>query len=272
MRGMDLAEVVEATEANLMFEITKVAEPVRQRMGISGRRFGRGVAVSVRNDPSGFWSRAQGFGFDKPVTGELISEVLAFFRSEGTEVVNFQLAPEVLPDDWAGICRSHGLTEGPTLVKLARDAGPAEQPPTTLRIGPIKPADRAAWAAVQIEAFGFPDDDGRIAEMLATINDLPEVTGYAAWDGDKLVATAALYVGGKVGQFVSAATLPEYRGRGAQSALLARRVEDAFAAGCRWIAADTGKPGDGEQNPSLNNLLRAGFKVLYDRPVWVWRH
>jgi GNAT superfamily N-acetyltransferase len=267
---MNLAEQVESTEANLMFKLTELPEPLLTKLGITGRRFGRGIALSVRNDPSLFWSRVQGFGFDEPVTGELVGEVLDFFRAAGTPATNFHLPPEVLPADWAEICQAHGLTKGPTLVKLVRDRSPAEPVATSLRVGPIAVEDREAWAAVQIECFEMPDPDGMLAEMLALINDVPGVTGYAAWDGDKLVATAALSVDGEVGEFVSASTLPEYRGRGAQSALLARRTEDAVAAGCRWLGAETGKPAEGESNPSLDNLQRAGFKILYNRPIWTW--
>ena len=204
------------------------------------------------------------------MTGDLVGEVLDFYRAAGTAATNFHLPPEVLPADWAEICQVHGLRQGATMVKLVRDDSPVEPAATSLRVGPIAVEDREAWAAVQIEAFGIPDPDGLMAEMLAAINDVPSVSGYAAWDGDKLVATAALYVDGAVGEFVSAATLPEYRGRGAQSALLARRAEDAIAAGCRRLAVETGKPAEGESNPSLDNVRRAGFKVLYDRPSWVW--
>ncbi|GAB2590145.1 GNAT family N-acetyltransferase [Kribbella endophytica] len=85
------------------------------------------------------------------------------------------------------------------------------------------------------------------------------------------VATGVLYVDGEAGELVSGATRPEYRGRGAQSALVARRTQDALAAGCRWVFSETGKPGPGEQKPSLDNLGRAGLQVIYDRPIWVWK-
>jgi len=51
-----------------------------------------------------------------------------------------------------------------------------------------------------------------------------------------------------------AATLPDQRGRGAQSVLIAERLKQARSLGCRWARAETS-----EDNPSLQNLLRAGF-------------
>ncbi|MEV6414992.1 GNAT family N-acetyltransferase [Kribbella sp. NPDC051718] len=271
---MNLVELAEVVEAELMFGIAGIDGPVRDGLGISGRRFGRGVAISVREDPSEYWSRAQGFGFDRPVTAELIGEVVSFYRDAGTPIAHFHLAPDVLPEDWDAIRAAYGLEAGGTIVKLLHDASPVAAAESSLRIGPLDRADSEsvrAWVETQMIGFGLPDRDGLLRGMLAALCDVPDFQPYAAWDGDKLVATAGLYVRGEVGECVSAATLPEYRGRGAQSALIALRVEDAVKAGCKWISTETGKPADGEQNPSLDNMRRAGFKDLYDRQSWTWR-
>jgi ribosomal protein S18 acetylase RimI-like enzyme len=268
---MDMVALAEAVEGSLMLGLPQAGERVRERMGLAGRRIGGGIALSASKDTSGFWSKAQGFGFSEPLTSDVLGEVIDFYRSEGTASANFHLPEQVLPADWPELVAKYGLTQGPTLVKLQRDDSPVAPAPTTLRVGQIGDADTAAWAAVQIEAFEFEDADGRMAEMLASIGRIENVTAYGAWDGDVLVATGALYVDGEAGELVSGATRPEYRGRGAQSALVARRTQDALAAGCRWVFSETGKPGPGEQNPSLDNLQRAGFRVIYDRPIWAWK-
>jgi GNAT superfamily N-acetyltransferase len=271
---MDLVELAEGVEAELMFTITGLELGVLEGLGITGRRFGRGVAISVRDDPSQYWSKAQGFGFDRPVTGELIGEVVEFYRAAETPVANFHLPPSVLPADWDEIRATYGLEPAGTVVKLLRDSSPIEAADSSLRIGRLDPADSdgvRAWVETQMTAFGLPDRDGLLRRMFAALCDVPGFQPYAGWDGDKLVATAGLYVRGELAECVSAATLPEYRGRRAQSALIALRVQDALDAGCRWIATETGKPAEGEQNPSLDNMRRAGFKDLYDRRSWTWR-
>jgi GNAT superfamily N-acetyltransferase len=233
------------------------------------------VAISVREDPSRFWSKAQGFGRDgTPVSSELIGEVVEFYRAAGTPAANFHLPPDVLPADWDEIRAKYGLEAGGTIVKLVRDDAPVATVESSLRIGRVDPSDSdsvRAWVETQMIAFEMPDLDGLLRRMMAALCDVPDFQPYAAWDGDKLVATAGLYIEGQIGECVSAATLPEYRGRGAQSALIALRVQDALAAGCKWVGTETGKPADGEQNPSLDNMRRSGFKDLYDRQSWVWR-
>jgi GNAT superfamily N-acetyltransferase len=230
------------------------------------------VAISVTGDPSDYWSRALGFGFDRPVTEELLGEVIDFYRTAGARVMNLVLAPEVVPADWPGIRQRLGLVEQDgTGVKLARDDSPAKPAETTLRVGLIDPSEVGEWVAVQMDVFQLPDAGGGMAAMFAGVYDVPGVTCHGAWDGDKLVATGGLYVADGAAQFFSAATIAEYRGRGAQSALLTDRIEGALAAGAKVLAVDVAKPAPGEQNPSLNNAVRAGFKALYDRPTYVWR-
>jgi GNAT superfamily N-acetyltransferase len=268
---MDIVALAEATEGDLMLGLPRADAQVRERMGLAGRRIGGGIALAASKDPSGFWSKAQGFGFGQPLTADVVAEVVDFYHSEGVASANFHLLDRVLPPDWPEIAAKYGLAKRHSLVKIARDDRRVAPAPTTLRVGPIEDADREAWAAVQIEAFGFDDPDGRMAEMLRSIGRIEGITAYGAWDGDLLVGTGALFVDGEAGQLVSGATRPEYRGRGAQSALLARRTQDALAAGCRQVFAETGKPADGEHNPSLENLRRAGYEVIYDRPVWAWK-
>jgi hypothetical protein len=56
------------------------------------------------------------------------------------------------------------------------------------------------------------------------------------------------------------------RRKGAQGALISRRIADALAAGCRDIVADTSEPVPGEPSPAYANMLRNGFRVVYSRP------
>ena len=90
---------------------------------------------------------------------------------------------------------------------------------------------------------------------------------YGAFDGDALVGVGALFVEGDVGWLGLGGTLPFHRGRGAQGAVMARRIKDAIAVGCTSIATETGIL-PGRANPSLDNMLRCGFEVAYERGVW----
>ncbi|MFI5735360.1 GNAT family N-acetyltransferase [Kribbella sp. NPDC051587] len=265
---MNLTERLERAEGEMIWTLTQSPRAVVQSLGISGQRIGKGVVVVLSNDSIDFWSRAYGFGFDRPIDSALIGEILDVARAGNGRVLNFHLPPQVLPANWAEICAEHGIVAGGTWVKAVRAAAPVDPVRTDLRVDVIRPEDAAAWSAVQLEVFGLPEDQ---LDVLTGFVHAPNVTAYGAWDGDTLVATGGLVIGDEVGECVSGATLPAYRGRGAQTAILARRAEDAYAAGCRWVVSETGKPGPGEHNSSLANMERVGFKVAYDRPIYRWK-
>jgi GNAT superfamily N-acetyltransferase len=67
-------------------------------------------------------------------------------------------------------------------------------------------------------------------------------------------------VDGGVGWLGLGATLPEYRGRGAQSAILAARIEHARRLGCATVVTETGELADDRPSSSYRNIVRAGFR------------
>jgi hypothetical protein len=93
---------------------------------------------------------------------------------------------------------------------------------------------------------------------------------YAAFDGEQLVATGAVSIWNGIDMLGFGATLPSHRGRGAQGALMARRIRDGIALGCRWLTTETGEDTPGQSNPSYRNMLRTGFRLAYVRPNYIY--
>jgi len=93
---------------------------------------------------------------------------------------------------------------------------------------------------------------------------------YVARDGGDVVAAASMYARDGFAWLGAAGTLASHRGRGAQSALIARRVEDARALGCHTLTTETAHDPPEKPNPSYHNMERAGFQFVYRRPSWVF--
>ena len=93
-------------------------------------------------------------------------------------------------------------------------------------------------------------------------------TCLVAYDGDRPVAGGAVYVDGDQAWLGLGATLPQARGRGAQSALLAERIRLAAAAGATTVTTETGVRQEGRPERSYRNILRAGFEEVFERPNW----
>jgi hypothetical protein len=260
--------LVEQVEAEAMFMLLDGAPAdVKARLGITTARLGGGVVLSMRNDPMDHWSKA--VGFDVPVTADLVAEICAFYRSMDAPLGILQFAPGTLPENWAEIVADEHLTPGSTVVKLVRDGKSIAPVDTGLKVGRVAAEQMDAWVDTYMRGFEIPEGD--MARLLSAPFGHPDVRAYGAWDGDDIVGAAVLFVHGEAAQFAGAATLPSHRGRGAQSALTALRLTDGVESGVEWFSVETGRPAPGEQNPSLNNLRRLGFDVLYDRQSWLWR-
>jgi len=98
----------------------------------------------------------------------------------------------------------------------------------------------------------------------------PDWHHYVARDGHTVVASATMYVRDGFAWLGAMGTLASHRGRGAQGALIARRIDDARALGCHSFTTETRPDQPGKPNPSSHNMERAGFQVLYHRPSWVF--
>jgi ribosomal protein S18 acetylase RimI-like enzyme len=260
---------VEQVEATFMHRLVGGASPeVRARFGVTAITLGGGVCLAMSRDPSGYWSKTLGLGLTEPVTADLVKEVLAFYETYGGSSATIQIAPAALPEDWAEVAEEHGLEQGHSWVKLARDGSRTVTPgETSLRVGRVDRADVPEWAHVLLEGFGMPHElDPVFGE---TVDD--DLVQVAAWDGDQMVAAASVFISGGAAQMSGAATLPTHRGAGAQSAMIALRLRIAQEAGVEVLSAETGVEAAGTHNPSLHNLRRAGFADLYERPNWIWR-
>jgi GNAT superfamily N-acetyltransferase len=99
------------------------------------------------------------------------------------------------------------------------------------------------------------------------MGDMAAADGFVAYlarrDG-AVAGGASLRLFEGVAQLCGAATRPEHRRRGVQSALLAARLDAAGRVGCD-VAVVTTLPG----SKSQENVQRRGFELLYTRAVLV---
>ena len=173
---------------------------------------------------------------------------------------------------------SHGL--GPELeergfvhdygwMKFSRGTAP-RQAQSDLRVVRIGEGAAADFAGVVVGGFGMPEWTRPLA---ANVVGRPGWSCYVAYDGETAAGAGALFVHGvpgaevrEVGWLGLGATLPDFRGRGAQSAILAARIEDARKQGCATVTTETGQRVDDRPSNSYRNIVRAGFRERGVRP------
>jgi len=261
---------VELAEAEALASASAAAPPaLAKQLELEVLRLGSAMAVRARGLDVPMANRVVGLGIREPITNDVVRSLTAFYEDSPVRyLVQLSLA---IPSDERELLseaiEARGLVRRDRWSKLIRDVHPAPEAVTDLRIESAGVEHASAMAAIFSEAFGTPPEFG---QLLAGTAGRAGWRHYLAWDGSQPVAVGALFVDGQIGAFQGAATLQSHRGRGAQRALMARRIAGAAALGCRWLVTETGEDIPDRPNPSYRNMLWAGFRLVYQRPNWVY--
>jgi hypothetical protein len=276
-----LLEEVEITQYEDLFRV--LPQDVGARLGVEIHRDSGGLRLTVGGHDHPMFNRVLGVGLDPVGAADgpeaVLDRAAAHYQAAGVRRWMLQLLPHVEPD---GFAEAAGRRRVIRLRGWAKHLGPADLEASTgtdLRIARLGGEGAGggrgvgslaeAWAEIVVQNFGLPSS---FAPWLLALHGSDRWRFYLALDGETPVATGALYLSetasGPIGQLTFGSTLSSYRRRGAQSALIARRVADARAAGARWVASETDEERPDRPNPSTRNLVRLGFPVVYVRANW----
>jgi GNAT superfamily N-acetyltransferase len=155
---------------------------------------------------------------------------------------------------------SQGYLAGDPWMKFEHDGTPAPAAAAGLEVK--ETLDPSLFGAVAAEGSGLPPE---AAHVLGAIVGAPGWHCFVAFSGSEAAGAGALYVDGTSAWVGIGATRPSFRRRGAQSAVLAARIERALGLGVTLVTTETGAHDEG---PSFRNIERAGFRQAYVRPNW----
>ena len=232
-----------------------------------------GLAVfASRGSPM---NKVIGAGFDGP----LDLEVLANIEGRWTvrhEPVRVELSILADPGAVAALAargyRWHGF-ENVLGAPLGEASTPGSNRGLTTEI--IGREGFREWFNVAVESFANMDGSGSTADPEMSREELErvlgEVTGPDVFDGmtrylarvdGEPAGEAALNVDDRLAHLAGSGTVPRFRGRGVQKALISRRLADARQQGCDLAVVVTA-PGSRSQR----NVMRRGFQLLYTRAI-----
>lgn len=258
----EIAWLVEFGEAEA-YSDWFAAAPAGHDMRVA--RIGSAVALCMPDTPWMLFNRVIGLGVGEPATEAMVQACCDFYQGAGDIAFGFQLSQQAQPAELSEWLAARGFQRRSNWAKMIRPAEEMDHP-TDLRIEQIDGSYAEAWAELVVTVFGSPDSHR--AWMAAAVS-RPDWRFYLAFDGDRPAAAGALFVRGGIGWLGAGSTLPEYRRRGAQSAIMARRIRDAARLGCRWVITETGEDTPVQPNPSYRNMLRSGFELAYLRPNYM---
>lgn len=236
--------------------------------GLGSRSFGAAIALWMSKvDDVGF-NRVIGLGLDGPPDTKAIEELVSTYERAMVPRFLVQLAPLVTLGPTLDAVTELGFARLDNWVRLVRDVASPGPVPTHLRVEVIEPDRAALFAETVCAGFGMGKE---ITPLVEGIVGLGGWHCYLAYDGDRPVASAVMVVDNRIAWLGFASTLPEARGQGAQSSLIARRILDARTAGCEYCCAETDEQTPERLAPSYRNVMRAGFEVGYLRPNYLYR-
>lgn len=220
-------------------------------------RVGRlGDALMLFPGPAVRWSTVIGLGLDDTPPETIVPAIDAFFGPLGArpEILLSPAAdPAVIAALTAGDFRLHGFRH-----LLRAPAGLILPPaPSAVRI--------TAERVPGLVARGFQDGgEPRVADlrMEATFGAPANVTSFTAWIDDAPAGGGRVAIADGVALLFGASVLPAFRRRGVHTALLARRVAYARAAGADLVIIE-GAAGGG----TARNALRLGFEIAFTNAV-----
>lgn len=233
--------------------------------GVQVKTMGALVVQVAEKVPFTLYNRVLGLGTLEPATVNMLDALASIYDPAGIRYA-VVVAPHAAPPALTDWLEERGFAARFRDAKWARGTETIPDISTHLRIAQIGPEQATSFARVAGTVFGeSPEHWPWIA---ATVGQ-PGWRHYLAMDGDEPVATAAMFVHGEAGWAGWGTTLETHRGRGAQGALLARRIRDAAAAGCRLITSETGEDSPDDPDPSFRNMARTGFQLLHMRTHYI---
>lgn len=261
VRRCELAEL--AADESMM---RALSPELQDRLGGGCTRIGDALVIHAGRSEVLMFNRVVGLGVTAPATEAQLDAAIARFEQAGSPRFMVHVAPGARPAELPSWLEARGFYEHNYWICLVRDTAAPEPVETDLRVAPLRPEHSEEAGRIAATAFGYPEG---LAPWTAAIVRSDDWRFFGAFDGVELAALAGIRVESGIAWFGFAATRASHRGRRAQSALIARRIAEARALGCRWMAVETAADTPEKPNPSTHNLRRQGFRDAYLRPNWV---
>jgi len=240
-----------------------VAPEQMEETGSAGHaRMAIGGGIAIFRGVHSPMTQAEGVGLNGPLSDEEFERLEDFFRSRGSAVIL-----EVCPLADANFiqklgARGYRVTEfSNVLIREIESHEEFASPPLGMIVR--KPAVGEERLFAQTMARGFAEYFEVTEELIATVQGFftgQDVQPYLVLIDGKAAGGGTLTLRNGVAGLLGTSTLPEFRRRGIQTALIHARLADAQAAGCD-LAMSMTLPISGSQR----NLERQGFRVVYTR-------
>ena len=206
-------------------------------------------------------TQAVGLGLNGVVSAEDFDRLEEFYisRNEPVRVETCPLADGSLIEHYRE--RGYHVSEfSNVMVRPVEKAGQGAIP-SAIEIARVADGEIDLWTLTVAQGFAehFPVTQ-ELLDVMRLFASGKNTECYLARIEGKVVGGATLAARGRIAGLFGASTLPAYRKRGVQTALLETRMARAVELGCE-LAMSVAQPGSASQR----NITRRGFRTMYTR-------
>lgn len=254
VRRMELAEArIGESLVHSMQERLPQAQPAA--MHVAG-----GVATFTGVDSP--ISQAIGAGLNESVAESELDRLEDFFRTRGAPAI-LELATFAAPSFVEMLNRRrYTITEFSHV--LARRREPNEGfplPPREIDVRKLSESDAKLYTETVVKSYAeFFEPTRELLDVVEGFCYDPHGRCFLAFVEGRPAGGGAAAASDGIGTLGGAGVLPEFRGRGVQSALIAARMQWLASQNCEWLVS-VAHPG----SASHHNMERAGFRLAYAR-------
>lgn len=215
------------------------------------------IAACATNDPSILLNRALGLGIGREITSQAIKNVAEVYSSRGIKNYFMHIYEDMLTEQAKKLLGSPEFVKKRGWMKFVSDKIEPREAKTDLRVELIGTENALDFGTVVCKAFGMSDISIPLMAGLAA-DDRWKL--FVTYEGETPAGAGALFIHDKMGWFEWGATLPQFRRRGSQAAIMASRLKLSEELGCKYIFTETGEAVEGDPQHSYKNILKAGFR------------
>jgi hypothetical protein len=262
----ELAVTLEKAEIDaLISRLTAINEIDGNPMGVEIQKFGNATAFSVMNIPGPSFNTVKGLSDEDE---EYIDSIIDFYKQKDIPA-RFELTPAHVSSrlltrlNNAGFYHYDFHTTLYTSPKELNINKAGMDPKLSIRL--LKSDEFDTFADIYIKGFQMPSFlIGGVAQNNEVLYNNKNWTFYLASFEHEPAGIGVLFIKDRIATLAAAATVPNLRNKGIQSALIKQRLDQANLQECEWILGQA-KFG----SVSQNNMERAGLRIAYTKTIWI---
>lgn len=261
--NIELAQKLEQAEIDLLTSrLTAIQNIEGNPMGIELQTFGTATAFLAKNIPGPSFNTVKGLRAGEE---HYIEKILEFYDQHDIPV-QFELTPAHTSKELLTYLNKLGFYQidfHTTLYKQLFEESYEDTPNITIR--KLNGNEFELFGEIYTKGFQMPDFFATgVAQNNRVLYSNPNWTFYLALINERPVGVGVLYAKNNVATLAAAATLPYERKQGIQSALIKKRMVEAYENNNELLV---GQARFG--SVSQNNMERIGMKIAYTKAIWV---